>query len=216
MKKLLLIPLLYLPLLVNADSTVLRETMGESVYEQSGIDELSDDQIKVLEKWILDNAVETRVVDMPKPAAPTRKEMAPTPAPEPELVEEVQPEVVETKVEEESAPRYVRLAKPEEQEKPAEEEAVTQKYVLVDSLEESDRNKVQPDLIRSRIDGPFKGWKDNRTRFKLENGEIWEQRQSSTYRTNLDSPEVIIRKRRFGYSMEVPAIGRSVLVKRIR
>ncbi|MDA0272452.1 MAG: hypothetical protein O3C68_04265 [Proteobacteria bacterium] len=76
--------------------------------------------------------------------------------------------------------------------------------------------EIEPDLIRSRIDGTFKGWRNNKTRFRLENGEIWEQRQSSTYITNLESPQVIIKKRRFGYTMEVPAIGRSVHVKRIK
>ena len=44
-----------------ADSTILREIMGKSVYEESGLSELSTEQLKALEDWILDNAVEKRV-----------------------------------------------------------------------------------------------------------------------------------------------------------
>jgi hypothetical protein len=45
-----------------ADSTILREIMGKSVYEESGIVGLTAEQLQVLEKWILENAVETRMV----------------------------------------------------------------------------------------------------------------------------------------------------------
>ena len=177
-----------------ADSAVLKEIMGESVYESSGIGGLSEDQLKVLENWILNNAVEKRVVTRSKPERQAR------------------PAKPGTSVESSA----VSLAEPQQREEIPEEEPVTRKYVLVESLERKDRELVRPDLIRSRIDGPFKGWKNNKTHFRLENGEIWEQRQSGTYLTNLDSPEVIIRKGRFGYTMEVPAIGRKVHVKKIR
>ena len=110
-------------------------------------------------------------------------------------------------------PRYIKLAEPSDSEE--EEPPVTQKYVRIDTLDEQNRG-IQPDLIRSRIDGTFKGWR-GKTRFKLENGEIWQQRQSSTYFTTLESPEVIIKKGRMNfYTMEVPAIGRKVHVKRIK
>ncbi len=223
MKNLVLVPLLFLTFSTfAADSSVLKEIMGESVYERSGIGDLNEEQIKVLEGWILNNAVEKRVVTKPK-QKPKAKSKPQVQAEQAGAVSEVaeasaEPEkndLPETQAEDHS-PRYVRLAEPEASKETAEDEPVTQKYVLVDSLEERDRELVEPDLIRSRIDGPFKGWKNNKTRFRLENGEVWEQRQSSTYITNLDSPEVIIRKRRFGYTMEVPAVGRRVHVKRIR
>ena len=84
------------------------------------------------------------------------------------------------------------------------------------SIRSREQVVIQPDLIRSRIDGPFRGWRGNRTRFRLENGEVWEQRQSSTFMVKLDSPEVIIKKGRFGYTMEVPSIGKRVHVKQIK
>ena len=219
MRTLLVTPLLFVALSVSAaDSAVLKEIMGESVYERSGIGELSEDQIRVLENWILNNAVEKHIVSKPEkskkqvqPAKPAQDTTEPPSRQESksQVAEEVTPEA-------EEAPRYVRLAEPEEQQASPEEEPVTQKYVLVDTLDEWDRERVEPDLIRSRIDGKFKGWRNNKTRFRLENGEVWEQRQSSTYITDMDSPEVVIRKSRFGYTMEVPAVGRKVHVKRIK
>jgi len=50
-----------------ADSTILREIMGKSVYEESGIVGLTAEQLQVLEKWILENAVETRMVQKAEP-----------------------------------------------------------------------------------------------------------------------------------------------------
>ena len=94
-------------------------------------------------------------------------------------------------------------------------EPATQKYVLVDSIKQ-EQAAIQPDLIRSRIDGPFRGWRGNKTRFWLENGEVSEQRQSSTFFVKLDSPEVIIKKGRFGYTMEVTSIGKRVHVRKIK
>ena len=204
-----------------ADSSVLREIMGKSVYEDSGINELSPEQLQVLESWILKNAVGTVLVERmePQPAPPKEKEMdkavastsqnssdevSSTPAKEskqaPPPIKEAPP------------PIYVKLA---EREVPEEEEPITQKYVRIETLDERNPN-ILPDLIRSRIDGTFKGWR-GKTRFKLENGEIWQQRQSSTFITTLESPEVIIKRGRLNfYTMEVPAIGRKVHVKRIR
>ena len=196
-----------------ADSAVLKEIMGESVYESSGIGGLSEDQLEVLENWILNNAVEKRVVTRSKPERQARP-AKPGMSVESSAASLEEPGMEEP--EEHHTPHYVRLAEPQQREESPEEEPVTRKYVLVESLERKDREQVRPDLIRSRIDGPFKGWKNNKTHFRLENGEIWEQRQSGTYLTNLDSPEVIIRKGRFGYTMEVPAIGRKVHVKKIR
>jgi len=219
-----------------ADAPILREIMGKSVYEESGIVGLSDEQLQVLEKWILDNAVETRMVQKAEPPSAA----APTPTPEPATAtapratataddsDPTTPEptktiVTATQSAEPAAqaaepvktppPRYIKLAEPpgaDEDEPP-----ITQKYARIDTLDEQNRG-IQPDLIRSRIDGTFKGWR-GKTRFRLENGDIWQQRQSATFITKLESPDVIIKKNRFNfYTMEVPAIGRKVHVKRIK
>jgi hypothetical protein len=164
-----------------ADSNVLREIMGETVYRQSGIQELSEEQVKVLEQWILDNADRRQSVE--RPPATTE----PTPG---------------------DAESDGQIA--------LETAAVTSAPAERSPEERGQDEDEEPDVIRSRIDGPFKGWRNNGTRFRLENGEIWEQRQPSTFITDLESPEVIIRRNRFGHTLEVPAISRKVHVKRIR
>ena len=194
-----------------AESTLLRDIMGSEVFEESGLTELSESQLKVLEDWVLNNAVDKHTVRQhtqptvvqQRPAESHKQDSTVTAA---EATKSAQPTP-------DTEPRYVRLSQDAAEE--TEEEPATVKYVRIESLQEQDR-LVEPDLIRSRIDGHFSGWRNNKTRFKLENGEVWEQRQSSTYITNLESPEVIIRKRRFGYTMEVPAVGKKVHVKRIR
>lgn len=68
----------------------------------------------------------------------------------------------------------------------------------------------------SRIDGKFEGW-SGRTRFTLENGQVWEQRRGNRWKISLDSPEVHIRENFMGaFEMEVLSEGRSIGVRRIR
>lgn len=69
---------------------------------------------------------------------------------------------------------------------------------------------------RSRIVGRFEGW-DGDTRFILENGEIWEQRQSGKWRTRMDNPEVLIYKNALGfYNLRIIEANRVVGIRRIK
>ncbi|TXS95954.1 hypothetical protein FV139_00115 [Parahaliea maris] len=73
-----------------------------------------------------------------------------------------------------------------------------------------------PDDMRSRILGKFEGWSGD-TRFKLENGQVWQQRYKTTWRTEMDSPEVVITRHLLGlHRMEVVGTGQSVPVKRVK
>ena len=68
----------------------------------------------------------------------------------------------------------------------------------------------------SRIAGKFEGW-SGRTRFTLENGQVWEQRRGNRWKISLDSPEVRIRQNFMrAFEMEVLSEGRSIGVRRIR
>ncbi len=70
--------------------------------------------------------------------------------------------------------------------------------------------------LRSRISGAFSGWQGNSV-FVLDNGQHWQQRNDSVWRTNSDSPEVLIRKNFFGfYEMKLVGTSRVVGVKRIK
>ena len=196
-----------------SDSSILRDMMGQEVFEQSGLGNLDQEQLDVLEDWILDNVIR-------ESSSLTEVEKV---SPQPESANVTSPSTKKTEGFFRRTVGILRRDKgPQSNDNPKEtehsgnrKEPVTQKYVLVDSTKEK-KLDVQPDLIRSRIDGPFRGWRGNKTRFRLENGEVWEQRQSSTFMVKLDSPEVIIKKGRFGYTMEVPSIGKRVHVKQIK
>ncbi|TQV84097.1 hypothetical protein FKG94_05375 [Exilibacterium tricleocarpae] len=77
--------------------------------------------------------------------------------------------------------------------------------------------KVESDKdIRSRIEGAFSGW-DGKTVFRLQNGQVWQQRLQGRWRTKLVDPEVIISRNIFGfYELEIVEKGRSIGVKRLR
>ena len=70
--------------------------------------------------------------------------------------------------------------------------------------------------MRSRIAGEFEGW-SGATRFELENGQVWQQRYQTTWRTSLENPEVVITRHFLGlHRMEVVGTGQSVPVRRIK
>ena len=76
------------------------------------------------------------------------------------------------------------------------------------------RKAAPPDVIQSRIVGPFTGYKGNTT-FTLENGQIWAQSQrDSMYFPKVDSPPVLIVKGTLGYRMYV-AGGGDIRVQRV-
>lgn len=78
-------------------------------------------------------------------------------------------------------------------------------------------NKVpsQPQVIESRIVGPYKGY-NGRTRFTLENGQVWAQsQQESRAYPPVDSPPVIIVKAGFGHRMYILG-GGNIRVSKIR
>ena len=70
--------------------------------------------------------------------------------------------------------------------------------------------------INSRIDGEFNGW-TGRTRFTLQNGQVWEQRRGRRWKITLDNPEVRLSQNFMGaWEMEVISEDRSIGVRRIR
>ncbi|MCG8413152.1 MAG: hypothetical protein MI746_02935 [Pseudomonadales bacterium] len=71
-------------------------------------------------------------------------------------------------------------------------------------------------IIDTRIDGEFNGW-TGRTRFVMQNGQVWEQRRGRRWKISLDSPEVRLSQNFLGaWEMEVISEGRSIGVRRIR
>ncbi|MEM7099836.1 MAG: hypothetical protein AAF541_16335 [Pseudomonadota bacterium] len=76
--------------------------------------------------------------------------------------------------------------------------------------------ETAPASITARIQGEFRGW-DGSTIFRLDNGQVWQQRVGGKYRSprRID-PEVTLSKGRFGYYLSLVGSRRSVGVRRLR
>jgi hypothetical protein len=106
---------------------------------------------------------------------------------------------------------------------PAELEALNQwlvRYTAEDAAvmletDEEVREAVQEQEIISVIQQPFSGWSGD-TIFKLENGQVWQQRGSGNYRYMGKHPKVKINKNFMGFfRMELLESGKAVKVKRL-
>lgn len=78
-------------------------------------------------------------------------------------------------------------------------------------------DKLAPTTVRSRIAGQFKGW-NGRTLFRLENGQVWVQADTSDsyWVTPQEGPEVEIRQAGLGgWKLFVLPNERWVRVKRV-
>ena len=72
----------------------------------------------------------------------------------------------------------------------------------------------EPDRIESRILGNFNGW-NGRSVFTLENGQVWQQADSSSFDVSLQDPKVVIKRLGLGYLLTLPGHSGSVFVRRI-
>lgn len=71
--------------------------------------------------------------------------------------------------------------------------------------------------IESRLVGEFSGW-SGKTKFNLENGQVWRQRNSANWRSpTIKNPSVVVRKNILGfYVLNIEGIKRSIGVKRLK
>lgn len=72
-----------------------------------------------------------------------------------------------------------------------------------------------PQEIRARIVGEFTGW-DGKTRFVLDNGQVWRQSTPGVYRHKATDPEVTITRAAIGYKLRLVSTRRSVNVRRVK
>jgi len=106
---------------------------------------------------------------------------------------------------------------------PAEREALNSfliRYTAEDSQvllrnDEDVKKAVDEQEIVSVIQQPFKGWSGD-TVFRLENGQVWQQRSSGNYVYHGHHPQVRIARNIMGfYFLELSENGKTVLVKRV-
>lgn len=76
------------------------------------------------------------------------------------------------------------------------------------------QQRGEPDRIESRILGSFSGW-NGRSVFKLENGQVWQQADSSSYEVTLQDPKVVIKRLGLGYLLTLPGHSGTVFVRRV-
>ena len=68
----------------------------------------------------------------------------------------------------------------------------------------------------AELPGYFSGWGD-KTRFKLENGQVWQQRYGAKWKTSLENPEVIIKKTFLGtYTITIVEADKTTGVTQIK
>ncbi len=79
----------------------------------------------------------------------------------------------------------------------------------------SAETRGEPARVESNIVGHFTGWNGN-TVFKLANGQVWKQADSSSFDTNLQDPPVVIKRLGFGYLLTLTGHGSTVFVKRVQ
>lgn len=85
---------------------------------------------------------------------------------------------------------------------------------LIKQTREVKKESFKP--ILGSISGKFRGW-NGKTKFKLENGQVWQQRYNNKWTTNLDSPEISITRNTLGFfDMKVLTKNRIIGVKRIK
>lgn len=85
------------------------------------------------------------------------------------------------------------------------------------TLQNTTEKVGKADPVQSRISGKFRGW-DGRTLFRLENGQIWQQNDDTTYvGVNYDSPAVRIYPGMLGaFWMEIEGVNPRVKVKPLK
>jgi hypothetical protein len=78
-------------------------------------------------------------------------------------------------------------------------------------------DQTETNSVVSRIAGPFTGW-DGKTKFVLENGQVWQQAESGSLRgVNLDSPAVSIEPAFLGsWLLRIEGYNQRLRVRRIK
>lgn len=92
---------------------------------------------------------------------------------------------------------------------------VEDSQVLLKTNEDVKKASDEQEIV-SVILPPFKGWSGD-TIFRLENGQVWQQRSGGNYPYRGSNPEVRISKNFMGfYRMELVESGKAVQIKRLK
>ncbi len=168
----------------------VRDVMTASQFHATGLDTLKPDQLAAFNAWLSTYSHASApgsAAMVPAPAAPVALAV-PVPVPAPAV-----------------APSAA--AQPATAMTPAATSLFGHEML-------SPTERKEPERIETRILGSFTGWNGN-TLFKLENGQIWKQADSSVYETKLENPQVVIKRLGFGYLLTLSGHGATVFVARV-
>lgn len=194
---LVLVAALLLPLSLPAEPVAvssLSDIMSAEEIRAMGLDQLSEEQRALLLQWILRNAGAAGGQEF------LNKSSASVPVPVQRTDTTTAASTAETSAQTQAAAVASAASQPPQ----------TGDYTSF--------GKAQPlpDEMRSRIAGSFTGWSGS-TLFELENGQVWQQRYQTTWRTSIENPEVVITRHFLGlHRMEVVGTGKSVAVTRVK
>jgi hypothetical protein len=165
----------------------VRDVMTASQFHATGLDKLSPQEMAAFNAWLATYTRAPAGTTAPAPAAPAAAVAVPVPTP--------------------GAVAPSAAAQPATAMTPAATSLFGHEML-------SPAERHEPERVETRILGSFTGWTGN-TVFKLENGQVWKQADSSTYETKLENPQVVIKRLGFGYLLTLSGHGATVFVTRV-
>ena len=200
-----------LPFALKAEDT-LQSLLGEVEYRAAGLDKLTPDESASLLRALLQRGLKS---------APTTALVSPAPSEQPAQVASPVTTARSTPSTNVAAPTSPAAA-PAPVASASEKKGLwarikdfgAEQLPLKDNKDLGEVTEVEAQMIE-----PFHGLQ-GRTIFRLDNGQVWQQRIAENYYvgTAIPNPKVILRRTRFGYRMAIPAVsdGFDVAVKRIQ
>ncbi|MGG4092075.1 hypothetical protein [Paenibacillus lautus] len=88
-------------------------------------------------------------------------------------------------------------------------------YLEVEGMNDRINVRRVRDVIESQIDDAFEGWSGD-TKFKLANGQVWQQDEYNYMYHYAYRPNVIVYASQSGYRIKVDGVQQSIRVKRIQ
>ncbi len=195
--------------LALAAETTLQGLLGAAEYQAAGLDKLTRDERAALLRTLQSRGLAPRPASSPAtaaapaavaPPAATAVPAQPPPAP---ASAPVRPESPPPAPAAEKKGLWARI-----------KDFGAEQLPLKDNKDLGEVTEVEAQLTE-----PFRGLQGH-TVFRLDNGQVWQQRIPENYYLGspIPNPTVILRRTRFGYRLFIPAVdpGFDVAVKRIQ
>ena len=174
----------------------LKTEMTSTEQLEAGLDNLTPEQLDYLDRWLRTRLLTTASIMTQVTPLAARKDKLPSATTAPGSL-----------TKEKAIAREAAIAEEVER-------RVARELALVRSAEHS--AEVSNGAFEATLKGDFTGW-SGKTRFSLDNGQVWRQRSSGFYRHTGTKSVVRFEQNWFGgWEMTVVDTGKSVLVTRVK